>query len=81
MIKIKAMITTGNKMTNMQLELLKMFKYNLDESQLMELKELLSKFLVDKIDASMDNLWNDKGWSNETIESFANQHMRTPYTK
>ncbi len=70
------MIETGNKMTNMQLELLKMFKYNIDESQLMELKELLSKFLVDKIDASMDKLWNDKRWSNETMESFANQHMR-----
>ncbi len=73
------MIATGNKMTNMQLELLKMFKYNLDESQLIELKELLSKFLVDNIDTSLDKLWNDKGWSNETMESFANQHMRTPY--
>ncbi len=73
------MIATGNKMTNLQLELLKMFKYNLDESQLMELKELLSKFLVDKIDSAMDKLWNDKQWSNETMDSFSNQHMRTPY--
>ncbi len=70
------MIVTGNKMTNLQLELLKMFRYNLEESQLIELKELISKYFVDKFDSGMDKLWNDKGWSNETMESFANQHMR-----
>ncbi len=75
------MITTSNKMTNLQLELLKMFKYNLDESQLIELKELLSKYFLDKVDSEMDKLWNDKEWSNKTMEYLSNQHIRIPYKK
>jgi hypothetical protein len=75
------MIEASNKMTNLQLELLKMFRYNLAESQLIELKELLSEYFLNKVDTEMDKVWNDKDWSNSTMESFANQHMRTPYKK
>ena len=74
------MIAT-NKMTNMQLELLKIFKYNLDESQLIELKELLSKYFMDKVDFDVDKIWQNKEWSNSTMDSIANQHTRTPYKK
>ena len=42
------MIAANNKLTNVQLELIKMFKYDLGESQLNELKELLSNFLPTK---------------------------------
>lgn len=75
------MIATSNKMTNLQLELLKMFKYNLAESQLIELKELLSKYFVGKVDMEMNKVWNEKEWSNSTMESIANKHTRTPYKR
>lgn len=75
------MITSGNKMTNMQLELLKMFKYNLEESQLIELKELLSKYFLEKVDIEMDKIWQSKEWSDSKMSSIANQHTRTPYKK
>ena len=70
------MIATSNKMSNFQLELLKMFRYNLTENQLTELKDLLSKYFVDKVDSEMDKLWNEKEWSDSTMESLANQHTR-----
>jgi len=75
------MITSGNKMTNMQLELLKMFKYDLEESQLIELKELLSKYFLEKVDNEMDKIWHSKEWSDSVMTSIANQHTRTPYKK
>lgn len=75
------MLTVGNKMTTMQLELLKMFKYNLDESQLIELKELLSNYFSNKVDSEIDKIWQNKEWSNSTMDLIANQHLRTPYKK
>ena len=75
------MIATSNKMTNMQLELLKMFKYNLEESQLIELKELLSKYFLDKVDNEMDKIWESKEWSDSIMTTISNQHTRTPYKK
>jgi hypothetical protein len=75
------MATTSTKLTNIQLELLKMFRYNLAESQLIELKEILSKYFMDKVDSETEKLWIEKKWSDSTMESLANQHARTPYKK
>ena len=72
-------MVTENKLTNLQLELIKMFKYNLSENQLIELKDLLSNYFVSKVDFEMDKVWNDKNWTNSTMENIANQHTRTPY--
>lgn len=75
------MMVTENKLTNLQLELIKMFKYNLSENQLIELKDLLSNYFVNKVDFEMDKVWNDKNWTNSTMENIANQHTRTPYKR
>jgi hypothetical protein len=72
------LIAQNNKMTNLQLEILKMFEYNLAESQLIELKEVISQYFMDKVDSGMDNVLNEKDWSNSTMESIVNQHTRTP---
>ena len=75
------MIATKDKMTNLQLELLKMFKYDLSESQMGELREVLSDYFAKKVDAEMEKVCNEKEWSISTIESIANQHTRTFYKK
>lgn len=75
------MIATNDKLTNMQLELLKIFKYDLNESQLVELRELLSSYFTEKVDFEMDKVCNEKEWTISTIESLANRHTRTPYKK
>lgn len=73
------MIAGNSKLTNVQLELIKMFKYNLEESQLNELKELLSTYFANKVDAEMGNVCNEKEWSDSTIENLAQEHTRTPH--
>jgi hypothetical protein len=73
------MIATNNKMTNLQLELLRMFKYDLNESQLVEVRELLASYFADKVDSEMEKVCNEKEWSISTIETLANKHTRTSY--
>ena len=51
------------------------------ESELDEIKNLLSKYFANKALDEIDNLW-DRGVLNEgTIESWSHEHMRTPYTQ
>ena len=71
------MIATNDKMTNLQLELLKMFKYDLNEYQLVEVRELLTSYFAKKVDSEMDKVCNEKEWSMSTIESLANLHLRS----
>ena len=72
-------MSTSHKLTNLQLELLKLFKYELPDSQLIEIKSLLSKYFAEKASDEMDKLWEEKNWDDKTMEDWKNEHMRTKY--
>lgn len=64
-------------LTNLQLELLKMFSFNLDDKQLAEIRELLSKYFAQNVTEEMDKLWEGQNWSEETMQEWSKQHLRT----
>lgn len=66
-------------LTNIQLELLKIFSSDLPESQLLEIKELLSNYFISKVTQQMDDLFEENNWGEEKIEEWSNEHMRTKY--
>lgn len=70
---------TSPKLTNLQLELIKLFKYDLPESQLQEIKTLLANYFAEKATIEMDALWEENGWTQETMETWTKTHMRTKY--
>ncbi len=70
-----------NKLTNLQLELLKIFSYQLHENQLKDIKDLLFNYFANKASDEMDNLWDENLWTNETMKKWSNEHLRTPYIK
>lgn len=67
------------QLTNLQLELLKTFSYDLTESQILEIKDLLAKYFATKVTSEMDDFWDENDWSSETIEDLAKEHLRTQY--
>lgn len=67
----------SGKLTNLQVELLKMFQYDLEESQLEEIKEILAKYFAQKATEEMDKLWEEHQWNDETMKKWANEHLRT----
>lgn len=69
------MEATG-RLTNIQLELLKLFQYNLPEDQLKDIKEMLSKYFATSASDEMDKPWNEKNWNESTIESWKNEPLR-----
>jgi hypothetical protein len=67
---------TSMRLTNLQLELLKTFSYDLSESQILEIRELLAGYFADKVTAEMDKFWEENDWSDETVEKLAREHLR-----
>ena len=50
---------TTNKLSNIQIELLKLFPYNLSDKQLMEIKNMLAKYFAKSATEEMDKLWDE----------------------
>ena len=68
----------AQKLSNLQLELIKVFSQQLDEVQLFEIRDLLSNYFAEKATQEMDKHWTENNWNNKTIDVWANEHMRTP---
>lgn len=66
-------------LSNVQLELLKLFSRDLPEEDLLAIKRLLVRFLAEKATRLADQVWEEKGWTNEDMDRMLKEHMRTPY--
>ena len=71
------MTTTHAPSSNLQLELVKLFRYELPDEQLLEIRRLLARYFAQKVTDEMSQLWEEKGWSDETIEEWKNEKMRS----
>ncbi|KGE88005.1 hypothetical protein [Phaeodactylibacter xiamenensis] len=69
----------AKKLTNLQIELLEVFKYDLSETQLKEIRALLADYFAEKVTHDIDQLFEAKGWGAEKIEEWSKEHMRTKY--
>jgi hypothetical protein len=66
-------------LSNLQIELLKTFEYPLPDSQLLEIKAILSNYFLDKMDTEMDKLIQENNWTQQTFIDWSKEHNRTPY--
>ena len=68
-----------NKITNLQRELMKVFSYEVSEEELEDIRDLLSNYFAEKATREMDRLWDERGWTNETMDEWLKEHKRTSY--
>jgi hypothetical protein len=69
----------AKRLTNLQLELLKIFSFEVSEEQLKEIKQLLVDYFAQKVTSDMDQLFEEQNWGQEKIEEWSKEHMRTKY--
>ncbi len=69
----------NKKLSNIQLELLKIFSFELTEQELLELKEVLVKFFAEKITSGADKIYEKNNWSEAEIENILREHNRLKY--
>ena len=57
-------------LTNMQLELLKMYSFQLSNDDLIEVRRMLAKFFYKKMVESANQDWEAKGYSTEIVDEW-----------
>ena len=63
-------------MSNLQLELLRLYGNGVSEESLREIKTILAKYFADKATAAMDEVWDEKGLTEQTMIDWTNEHNR-----
>jgi len=66
-------------LSNLQLELLKLFSREVPEQELRDIKLLIANYYAEKASDAMDQLFEKKGWGDEKLKEWENAHLRTPY--
>ena len=66
-------------LSNAQIEILSLFNRDLSEVEILELKRLLVRFKSKRALALIDDLWDENGWTEETMQAWASERNRTPY--
>ena len=54
-------------LSNLQLELLKLYATNISDSDLLEIKRFLGRFFMQKAIAQADVVWDEKNYNNELM--------------
>ena len=62
----------SSPLSNVQLELLKLYSTNLSEKDILELKDVLARFYAEKSIVLADNVWQQKGYTAENMNSILN---------
>lgn len=69
------------KLSNIQIELLKLFTTDVSDNELLDIKQLIVNYYTQKIDNELAIIWEQRQYNADTIATWATQDLRTPYKK
>jgi hypothetical protein len=67
---------TTKPLTDLKRELTELFKHDISNEDLIELKDLLSQYFVRIIDEEFDHLEKNRFLTHEDYENWLNEHLR-----
>ena len=70
------MTATTTKLNPVQLHLLQMFVHIKNENHLQDLKKVLSDFYAQKVDELSEQIWEEKGLTQQDMDDLLNAHLR-----
>lgn len=70
------MQTAKQPLTNLQLELLKLYSRKVSEQDLQSIKKMLAQYFVNKAMYLADQTWENNNWTKEDAERLSNEHLR-----
>ncbi|MCB0713223.1 MAG: hypothetical protein KDD67_12905 [Ignavibacteriae bacterium] len=70
-------LSSNRPLNKGQLEILKLFTRDMDEADLLTIKRLIVYYLAEKATRMADEIWEEKGWTNEDMRRLIEAHMRT----
>jgi hypothetical protein len=67
------MIDVKFPLSNVQMELMKLYSTNLSDKEFAELKDVLAKFYADKAISKANEIWDEKGLTDADMEKWLNE--------
>lgn len=64
--------------SNLQQELLKLYSSDIPEADLLHIKQYLARYFASKAIGEADQIWEEKGYTNETMHHWLNEDV-APY--
>ena len=64
------MIASKQPLSNVQLELMKLYSTNLTDSEIVELRDVLAKFYAEKSVSDANKIWDQKGLTDADMDSW-----------
>ncbi len=64
------MSTPAPSLSNLQVELLKLYATNISDDELLEIKRYLAKFFMKKAIAEADKTWDEKGYTDKLMQQW-----------
>lgn len=70
------MTTAAKPLSNLQIELLKLYANDLPDEQVTEIKRMLAHYFADKATEAMDNVWKERGLTEQDMINWTQEHNR-----
>ncbi len=65
-----------SNLSNLQIELLKLYQNNISEKHLFEIRLLLAHYFADKATEAMDKIWEEQNLTEQDMINWTNEHNR-----
>ena len=66
------MTAISKPLSNIQMELLKLYSMDIEDKDLLQFKNYLAQFFMQKAIDEADKIWDEKGYSNELMDEWVN---------
>jgi hypothetical protein len=64
------------QLSNVQIELLKLYSNNISDKYLFDIKLLMANYFAQKATEAMDVVWDEKGLTEQDMINWTNEHNR-----
>lgn len=65
-------VTTHTPLTNLQVEILKLYSFDLSEPELLDLKQVLARHFAKRLTTRVDGIWQEKGYTADDMTRWLN---------
>jgi hypothetical protein len=70
------MTAISKPLSNIQMELLKLYSMNIEDKDLLHIKNYLAQFFMQKAIDEADKVWDEKGYSDELMDEWVNSEKQ-----
>ncbi len=66
-------MSAAHPLSNLQQELLKLYSSDIPEADLLHIKRYLAKYFASRAIEGADQIWDQKGYTNDTMNNWVNE--------